>query len=127
MNQEIKKILKNSLITSLIVLVYGIVVRNPIVYFGMFVGCLISTFCFYMICQEAESAMKSGSPFKMTVTGYMKRYAIYGIYLGILVKFFGFPVFLGGAVGLLNIKFNIFLKVVSTQFEKIKKKLSSLK
>ncbi len=127
MNQDIKKILKNSIITSVIVLVYGILIRRFAVYIGMFGGCVISWIGFYSICLEAEAAVKNDNPFRATVTGYLKRYLIYGIYLGILINFFGIPTFLGGAIGLLNIKFNISLMAVLTVLKKIQSRLKKLK
>nr|AAM94906.1 i-protein [Ilyobacter tartaricus] len=126
MNQEIKKILKNSMITSIIVFIYGLVVRSPAVYLGMFGGCIISWLGFYSICLEAEAAVKIPS-FQRTVTGYLKRYLIYGIYLGILIKFWGIAAFLGGALGLLNIKFNIFIMTGALVIEKIKCRLKKFK
>jgi hypothetical protein len=127
MNQEIKKVLKNSIITMIIVLIYGILVRSPIIYIGMFGGCIISWIGFYSICLEAESAVRNDNPFRVTVTGYLKRYVIYGIYLGLLIKFWGIPTFLGGAIGLLNIKFNISLMAISTVIKKIQSRLKKLK
>lgn len=127
MNQEIKKVLKNSMITSIIVFIYGLVVRSPVVYLGMFGGCIISWLGFYSICLEAEAAVKNNNPFRVTVTGYLKRYLIYGIYLGILIKFWGIAAFLGGALGLLNIKFNIFLMTFTLVIQKIKCRLKKFK
>jgi|GEM_PF-505817 len=127
MNQEIKKVLKNSIITTIIVLIYGILVRSPIIYIGMFGGCVISWIGFYSICLEAEAAVRNDNPFRVTVTGYLKRYLIYGIYLGVLIKFMGIPTFLGGAIGLLNIKFNIALMAISTVIKKIQSRLKKLK
>jgi len=127
MNQEIKKVLKNSIITMIIVLIYGILVRSPIIYIGMFGGCVISWIGFYSICLEAEAAVRNDNPFRVTVTGYLKRYLIYGIYLGVLIKFMGIPTFLGGAIGLLNIKFNIALMAISTVIKKIQSRLKKLK
>ncbi|WP_319204182.1 ATPase [uncultured Ilyobacter sp.] len=127
MNQEIKKVLKNSIITTVIVLIYGILIRSPIIYIGMFGGCVISCVGFYSICLEAEAAVRNNNPFKVTVTGYLKRYLIYGIYLGLLIKFLGIPTFLGGAIGLLNIKFNIALMAILTVIKKIQSRLKKLK
>lgn len=127
MNQEIKKVLKNSMITSIIIFVYGLVVRSPALYLGMFGGCIISWIGFYSICLEAEAAIKNNNPFRVTVTGYLKRYLVYGVYLGILIKFMGIPTFLGGALGLLNIKFNIFLMTVFLVIKKIKDRLKKFK
>lgn len=127
MNQEIKKVLKNAAITSIIVLIYGILIRSDIIYIGMFGGCIISWIGFYSICLEAEAAVRNDNPFRATATGYLKRYLIYGIYLGVLIKFWGIPTFLGGAIGLLNIKFNISLMAVLTVIKKIQSRLKKLK
>jgi hypothetical protein len=127
MNQEIKKVLKNSMITSIIIFVYGLIIRSPVIYLGMFGGCVVSWIGFYSICLEAEAAVKNNNPFKVTVTGYLKRYFIYGLYLGMLIKFLGIPTFLGGALGLLNIKFNIFLMTVMLVIQKMKSRLKKFK
>ena len=127
MGSDIKKILKNSIITSLIVFVYGILVRSEVVYIGMFIGSLISVLCFYGIYLEAETAVRSDNPFRITVTGYMKRYLVYGVFLGVLMKFFGTPVFVGGVLGLLNVKANIALTMAAMFFKKLINKLEKTK
>ncbi len=127
MNSDIKKILKNSIISSLIVFLYGILVRSAVVYIGVFVGSLISAMCFYSIYMEAEAAVRSDNPFRITLTGYMKRYIIYGVFLGVLLKFFGTPMGVGGAMGLLNVKANIALMTLATFFKKLVNKLDKIK
>ena len=127
MNNDIKKILKNSIISSLIVFLYGILVRSAIVYIGMFVGSLISIMCFYSIYMEAEAAIRSDNAFRITLTGYVKRYVIYGVFLGVLLKFFGTSMCVGGAMGLLNVKANIALTTVTTFFKKLVNKLDKIK
>lgn len=127
MNKDIKKILKKSIITSLIVFVYGILVRSDIVYIGMFAGSLISVMCLYSIYMEAEAAIRSESAFKITLTGYVKRYLVYGVFLGVLLKFFGTSMCIGGAIGLLNVKANIAIETATMFFRKLVNKLNEIK
>lgn len=127
MNSDIKKIMKNSIITSLIVFIYGILVKSQIVYIGAFLGSIISVITLYTIYLDAEVAVRSHSAFKITVTGYLKRYAVYGIYLGILLKYFGTPMCVGGAMGLLNTKFNIALVTIVTSLKRLVAKLDKIK
>ncbi len=123
MKEELKVIVKNSIITSLIVFVYGILVNSKEVYLGMFGGSLISIGCFYMMYLEAEVIVRSRNGFKLAFGGYLKRYLIYGAYLWILMNFFGRPMLLGGALGLLNIKFNILLSTVAMFLKKLVHKI----
>ena len=127
MNSDIKKILKNSIITSLIVFVYGILVRSDVVYIGVFIGSVISVVCFYSIYMEAEAAVRSTNAFRITLTGYMKRYLVYGVFLGVLLKFFGTSMGVGGAMGLLNVKANIALTTVTMFLKKLVNKLNKIK
>jgi len=127
MNKDIKKILKKSIITSLIVFIYGILVSSEVVYIGMFIGSIISTMGFYSIYMEAEAAVRSDSAFKITLTGYVKRYLVYGVFLGVLLKFFGTSMCIGGAIGLLNIKANIAIETATMFFRKLVNKLNEIK
>jgi hypothetical protein len=105
----LKIIIKRGFITSGIIFLYGILLQNKIIYMGMFGGSLLSILGFYMISLDAKTSLHSNSPFKVSVIGYIKRYILYGIYLGIMAKFFGMPMIIAGALGLLSIKFNIWL------------------
>lgn len=127
MNNDIKKIIKNSIITSLIIFVYGILVRSNIVYIGMFAGSLISVGAFYSIYMEAEAAVRSNNAFRITLGGYVKRYLVYGIFLGVLLKYFGTPMCVGGAIGLLNTKANIALTTAAMFFRKLVNKLNKIR
>ncbi|MGL5965165.1 MAG: ATP synthase subunit I [Fusobacteriaceae bacterium] len=120
--ESIKKIFKISSRTSAVILVYGVLIRNDIVYLGMFIGSLLSILCFYMICEEAKRSINSYSPMKSSVIGYLKRYAIYGLYMGIMTYYFGLPMLIGSAIGLLNTKISIFIMVLSDSLSSFKKK-----
>jgi hypothetical protein len=105
----LKIIIKRGFITSGIIFLYGILLQNKIIYMGMFGGSLLSILGFYMISLDAKTSLHSNSTFKVSVIGYIKRYILYGIYLGVMAKFFGMPMIIAGALGLLSIKFNIWL------------------
>lgn len=116
--EELKKIIKRGIIASIVILVYGVITLNKYVYIGMFIGSVLSVIGFYMICLDAKSSLASNSPFRVGVTGYLKRYCLYGVFLGVMAKYFGFPMLVSGVIGLLSIKINI---LVLTLFNNIKK------
>ncbi len=119
---DIKKIFKISTITSGVILLYGGLVRSNLIYIGMFIGSLLSILSLYLICLDANSSIRSSSPMKASVIGYLRRYVMYGVFLGIMVKFYGVPMLISSAIGLLNIKFSIFFMVISGNILKVKKK-----
>lgn len=118
MNQ-IKKIFKRGIITSFIVLIYGIFTRNSVVYIGMFVGALISVLTFYMMYEAAQNLTFSKNIRKSTYLNYGKRYALYLITLLIMGYFGKIQFIIATAIGLFNIRINIFLLIFE---EKIFKK-----
>lgn len=120
--EEIKDLMRRAFITSLIIVVYGIIIREKMVYLGMFTGSLASILAFYMICLDVKSIVARRGSNKDGVIGYLKRYVLYGAVLGGAAYFFGIGMMLSTAVGLLNIKFNIYLMVLYKKFIKFKSK-----
>ncbi len=119
---ELKKIIKRGIITAIIVLIYGVLSGNEYVYIGMFLGAILSVVGFYMICLDAKASLASNSPFKVGVIGYLKRYFLYGIFLALATKFYGFPMLVSGVIGLLNIKINILAITLFNNIKKFKSK-----
>ncbi|WP_300356504.1 ATPase [Fusobacterium sp.] len=119
---EIKNLIKRGSITSVVILVYGLIIKEKIVYMGMFIGSLLSILSFYMICMDVKSIAARGGSYKAGIISYLKRYVIYGLALGIATYFFGIGMMLSTAIGLLNIKFNIYLMVLYKNFIKFKSK-----
>lgn len=119
---ELKKIIKRGIITAFVILIYGILSRNKYVYIGMFSGAILSVVGFYMICLDAKASLASNSPFKVGVIGYLKRYFLYGIFLALATKFYGFPMLVSGVIGLLNIKINILAITLFNNIKKFKSK-----
>lgn len=120
--QDLKRIFKNSLKTSVGVLIYGLVMRSEIIYMGMFIGSLISVLALYMMTMEAKKIIYSNSPKKIAILGYLKRYILYGLFLGIMSKYYGLPMLIGSATGLLNVKINISLITLSENIKKYMRK-----
>lgn len=118
----IQKIFKNAFITSLLILVYGIISQSNLIYIGMLGGSLLSILGFYMIALDSKRTIYSSSPMKAGVLGYLKRYFIYAIFLGVLTKYFGISMLVCSAIGLLNIKFNIFILTLSENILRFKEK-----
>lgn len=122
MDKQIKKIFKNSILTSLVILIYGIVVQEKAVYIGLFSGCVISIVQFYMIYKDTEVAVHSGkSAAKITFIGYIKRYMLSLGLLFLMLKL-DFSFFVGTALGLLLVKLMIFSNLIAKQILKIKNK-----
>jgi hypothetical protein len=119
---ELKVIIRRGIITSAIILIYGLLSRNEYIYLGMFIGAVLSVIGFYMICLDAKASLASNSPFKVGVIGYLKRYVLYGIFLAIAAKFYGFPMLVSGVIGLLNIKINILSVTLFNNIKKFKSK-----
>lgn len=119
---EIKNLIKRGSVTSVVILVYGLIIKEKIVYMGMFIGSLLSILSFYMICIDVKSIAARGGSYKAGIISYLKRYVIYGLALGIATYFFGIGMMLSTAIGLLNIKFNIYLMVLYKNFIKFKSK-----
>ena len=119
---DLKKIIKRGIITAIVVLVYGVLSGNKYIYMGMFLGAILSVVGFYMICLDAKASLASNSPFKVGVIGYLKRYFLYGIFLALATKFYGFPMLVSGVIGLLNVKFNILAITLFNNIKKFKSK-----
>jgi len=119
---ELKKIIKRGIITAVVVLIYGVLSGNKYAYIGMFSGAILSVVGFYMICLDAKASLASNSPFKVGVIGYLKRYFLYGVFLAVATKFYGFPMLVSGVIGLLNIKINILAITLFNNIKKFKSK-----
>lgn len=119
--EQIKSIFKRAGVVAVIILIYGIIIKNEYVYIGMFSGSVMSIIMFYMICMDIKSIAASESVSrKRGFIGYAKRYLVYGIYLGAMAKFFGLPMLLSSAIGLLNVKVIILLMTLSENIVKLR-------
>ncbi|RXZ68724.1 ATPase [Fusobacterium necrophorum] len=116
--EDIKTIFKHAGIFSALVLVYGILIWNPYVVFGTFSGSLVAILNFYSLCEDVKTQVfQKDDSRRRTFLRYVKRYVFCGIYLAFLAHFWGLAMMLSAAVGLLNIKLNIYLLPV---FKKLK-------
>ncbi len=120
--EEIKKLFKISLAMSVFILLVGVVIGRQELYIGMFGGSILSNISLYMICLDVKTSVYSGSPMKSGVVSYLKRYAIYGIYLGVMGKYFGFSMLICSAIGLLSVKFSIYIMTVFNYIHELKRK-----
>ena len=120
--EELKKVIRHGVITAIVILIYGVLTMNKYVYLGMFLGAILSIVGFYMICLDAKASLASNSPFKVGVTGYLKRYFLYGVFLAVATKYYGFPMLVSGVIGLLNIKINILAMTLFNNIKKFKSK-----
>ena len=122
---DLKVLIRRSIITSIIILIYGLVIREKVVYIGAFLGSLISILSLYMIKWDVEAVLNTGTPVRVSMVGYVKRYLIYGIFL-VALMYFGHNLFFGGVLGLLNVKFNLLLNTVIQYINKLKVKISKI-
>jgi hypothetical protein len=115
-DKDLKLIIKKSFITSFLILLYGLIVRQKTVYIAMCLGSLVSICAFYLIIKDTEYIVHSGrGSYKTAIIGYIKRYALYGIFLFIMIKI-DISFFALAILGLLNTKFNILLEKVAFNF-----------
>ncbi|MGL4392644.1 MAG: ATP synthase subunit I [Fusobacteriaceae bacterium] len=119
---EIKKLFKIAFVFAGIIMIVGISTMRKEIYFGMFVGSLLAIFGLYITCIEAKASLEKGSPMKSSVLGYAKRYVLYGIFIAVVIKYFGLPTLICSAVGLLTVKFSIYLMTLLNFINSLKKK-----
>ena len=125
MGKELKILIRNSVITSILTFVYGLVTWDKLVLFAIFGGSLVSLLTLYMTIRDAEITVHSSNANKITILGYTKRYFIYGVFLYLMAKFLGFSGIVMGGMGLLNVKFNILLFGVNGFINKLKHRLKN--
>ncbi len=120
---KVKSLFKRSGITALIILIYGLVIGSIEVYLGMFSGAVVSILGLYLLCLDVKKivATQQGS-YKRGILGYLQRYVIYAVYLGVMAKFFGLSMIICSGLGLLNVKANILLMALSDKVLKIRDK-----
>lgn len=123
--EELKRIFKNSLRTSIVILIYGLLTRNSVMYIGFFMGSLVSVLGLYMMTVDAKKIIYSKNGKRIATLGYLKRYILYGLFLLIMVKLSGLPMMLGSTIGLLNVRLNICYIVVSNNIKKWKDRVLS--
>lgn len=121
--EQIKLLFKRAFLTAIIILIYGFLVQGKEIYIGMFSGALVSILALYMIYQDVNTiVVTKNSSKKRAMLGYLKRYILYSVFLGIMGKIGGLSMILGSAIGLLNVKGNIYLLVLSDKFKKFRDK-----
>lgn len=115
--------MKGDAVVAVVILILGIIFRSPQLYIGMFTGSILSIFLFYLLCMEIKKIVALRETGRVRVMGgYLFRYGICGIYLGIMGKFFGADMIICSAIGLLNTKFNIQFKALSDKYIKFRDK-----
>ncbi|WP_286033667.1 ATP synthase subunit I [Fusobacterium necrogenes] len=121
--EKVKSLFKRTGITALIIFIYGIVTGSREIYFGMFSGALISILGLYLLCLDVKKIVvtQQGS-YKRGILGYIQRYALYGVYLGVMAKFFGLSMIICSGLGLLSVKVNILLMALSDKIIKVRDK-----
>lgn len=119
--EQIKLLFKRAFITAVLILLYGIITATKEIYIGMFLGSLVSILALYMIYQDVNTIVVTrDSSKKRAMFGYLKRYILYSVFFGIMGKIGGLSMILGSAIGLLNVKGNIYLLVLSDKFKKFR-------
>ena len=116
--EDIKTIFKHAGISAILVFLYGLLIWNFYVLIGTFSACLVSILSFYSLREDVKTQvfLKDDSR-RRAFLRYLKRYVLSGVYLAVLGYFWGLPMILSAAVGLLNIKLNIYLLPI---FKKLK-------
>lgn len=108
--EDIKLIFRNASILACAILIYGLILQNKYILLGSFGGAVLSIGGFYSLCQDVKTQVyQQDASRARAFARYLKRYVAYGLFLGILGKVYGLEMILSGAIGLLNIKLNIYL------------------
>lgn len=126
---RLRIIFKRAIITTIIILCYGLVVQKKEVIIGMFSGALISVVSLYMLSIDVKNIVMSGEgTYRRGVIGYFKRYLLYFLYL-MVMGFLGgknkdtaLSMLICSGLGLLNVKINILFMALSDKFIKYVKK-----
>lgn len=122
MNQELKLVFRNSLITILIILIYGLIIGQKSIYIAFTLGAMVSLLNLYWIFKDAQVLAHVGErAVGKRKAAFIKRFLLSGVFLFLMIKV-DFQWFVSGSIGLLVVKFNIFLLMLSLQYNNIKKK-----
>lgn len=117
MDETLKNIMKKAVVATLVLTVYGLIIKKPSIYFGMVSGCMVSILNFYLLIKDTKKYIAiSNKAQRIAFAGYLKRYFISGILLFIMIKI-GVDYFFGAVLGILLVKFIILF----TQFYNIAK------
>lgn len=121
---DIKKLFKRMIITTIIFLVFGIITKNLHIIIGFVSGCIISILSLYILSVDVKAIAYSKEvkiAKRMAILSYLKRYVLYMVYLASILYFFDFKYFFSGVIGLFIVRFNIYLIVLEEKIKKLKK------
>jgi len=122
MNQELKLVFRNSIITAIIMFIYGIIVGQKSVYIAFTLGAMASLLNLYWIFKDAEVlAHAGGRAVGKRKSSFFKRFFLNGVFLYLMIRV-DLQWFVASSIGLLVVKFNIFLLMLNLQFNNIRKK-----
>lgn len=124
MNDDLKKVFKNSGITALIIFAYGLIIGQKSVYIASTLGAILSIVNLYSIYIDDKKAVYSRNASAKGMGSYLKRLIISGVFMVLLLKI-SLPWFVSGVIGLLVVKFNIILLMLKMQLNDIIKKLKT--
>lgn len=116
--EQVKKIIKRGLKTSIVILIYGFFIKNSAVYIGMFIGSLVSVLTFYMLYIDATNIIFSTNLKKQAFVNYGKRYFLCLLTFLIMGYVGKLEYIAATAVGIFNIRFNIFIFVLQNKILK---------
>lgn len=121
---EIKKLFKRMILTSLGILIVGLVSRNNYILIGLLSGSIISILSLYILSVDVKSIAYCNdhkTARKIAIFGYFKRYILYMLYLVIILYFLDFKHFILAVIGLLSVRFNIYMILLEEKLKKFKK------
>lgn len=122
--KEIKKLFKRMFITVILFLIYGLLTKNSYILIGTVSGGMVAILSLYMLSQDVKAIAYSNDKSyakRTAILGYTKRYILYILYLISILYFFDFKYFVSSIIGLLSVKFNIFIIAISQKFKNFKK------
>lgn len=123
--EEIKKLFKRMIATSSVILVIGLITGNSHILVGLLSGSIISILSLYILSTDVKNIAYCNDhklARKIAIFGYLKRYILYMLYLAIILYFLDFKYFISAVIGLLSVRFNIYMILLEEKLKKFKKR-----
>ena len=121
--EEVKKLFKITIITTIIFFLVGLILQDKYLLFGLSGGCAVSVIALYMLSLDSKAIaytkdIKAAK--RIAYIGYAKRYFLHLLFLGTLLYFTNdFKLFLSGFIGTLNVKLSIYFINIFKKFKSL--------
>lgn len=128
--KEIKRVFKISFLLTIVVVIFGIIIKRPELWFAFFIGSVASIINSYLLLSVIHKTVYYQTHGKAGMyIEYIKRIAIFilSLYLVVLVTRKFFPNILlnnivAAGIGILNFKISLFISKLLSEYVEHKKK-----